>query len=307
MRARSSNIPDLITEKYSSAFSNRLLALHYVSGDDTAGLFDQHKKWGLKFGQASQGRSRRFSNLRQEDKQIRIGYVSADFRTHSVSYFFEPIIAGHDKTSFETYCYSDCSIASHDTQTKKIRKYTDNWREIGHLNDDAVEKLIIQDEIDILVDLMGHTSGSRLRLFAKKPAPLQVTYLGYPNTTGLPTMDYRITDQFADPPGQTELFHSEELLRLDNGFLCYQPIADAPEINALPASQAGHVTFGSFNNLAKIHYRWGQNADVVIRMPTGAGPFSGARAGLPDRTHAENPRDPSHGGHGLHQSQLRAH
>ena len=126
------------------------------------------------------------------------------------------------------------------------------WRDIAEMSDAETARLIREDRIDILIDLAGHTGNNRLGIFAAKPAPVQMTYLGYPNTTGLRTIDYRITDGVADPAGE-EVYYSEELLRLDGCFLCYQPPADAPEVAPLPALTSGHVTFGSFNNFSKIN------------------------------------------------------
>ena len=136
--------------------------------------------------------------------------------------------------------------------TGRLRGLSDQWRDIAGKTDDRVAALIREDRIDILVDLAGHTAGNRLLVFARKPAPVQVTWLGYPNTTGLEAMDYRLTEAVSDPPGQTERWHSEELIRLPGTFSCYGPPAESPPVGPLPALEAGHVTFGCFNNLAKL-------------------------------------------------------
>ncbi|MEM8829299.1 MAG: hypothetical protein AAGE96_08080, partial [Cyanobacteria bacterium P01_G01_bin.19] len=147
------------------------------------------------------------------------------------------------------FCYANNRQA--DGVTRRLQQLADGWREIHHLSDRSVAELIVQDEIDILVDLSGHTFGNRLGIFAYKPAPIQISYLGYPNTTGLTTIDYRLTDAYADPPGITEHLYSEKLVRMPH-FMCYQPPSNTPEIKALPAIANGYITFGSFNNLAKI-------------------------------------------------------
>lgn len=190
------------------------------------------------------------SNDRSPDRRLRIGYVSSDFRQHSVGYFIEPVLAHHDHGRFEIFCYSD--HFQEDEVTERLKSHADHWRRLVGLSDEQAANQIRADQIDILIDLVGHMGGNRLLVFARKPAPIQVTWLGYPNTTGLSAMDYRLTDGFADPPGTTEHLHSEKLIRLPECFSCYRPLSDAPEISELPAREKRYVTFGSFNNQAKI-------------------------------------------------------
>src|SRR5262249_11563401 len=154
----------------------------------------------------------------------------------------------HDHTQFEIFCYSN-SVA-YDHTTEKLKTYADTWRDITYLSDEQAANLIRQDKIDILVDFTGHIGGTRLMVFARKPAPIQITYIGYQGTTGMAAMDYRLTDDYSDPPGMTEHLHTERLLRLPRTFFCYLPAAIAPEITQLPALSRGYVTFGSFNNYA---------------------------------------------------------
>ncbi len=200
------------------------------------------------------------------NERCRVGYVSPDFRQHSVSYFFEPLLGQHDRTKFEIFCYSSGHIEDH--VTNRIRSSVEHWHRIYGLSDPAAFEQISADNLDILVDLSGHTMGNRLTLFGQKPAPVQVSYLGYPATTGLQAMDYRLTDFWADPPGETESFHTEELLRIDGGFLCYGPPGDAPDIGALPYEANQYVTFGSANNLAKVTRAvldvW---AEIMLKVP----------------------------------------
>jgi predicted O-linked N-acetylglucosamine transferase (SPINDLY family) len=142
------------------------------------------------------------------------------------------------------------------------------WRMITGMKDADVAQLMRKDQIDILVDLAGHTSDNRLLVFARKPAPIQVTYLGYPGSSGLSTMDYRISDNFADPPGMTESLHTEKLVRLPHGFLCYRPPASAPDVGPLSADKTGFITFGSFNHLAKItHFTVKMWAKILKQIP----------------------------------------
>lgn len=182
--------------------------------------------------------------------RLKIGYVSSDFRTHSVSYFFEPLLQAHDKDVVEVYCYSGGQRP--DATTVRLQALAHAWRDIGAMTDAQAAEQIYADGIDILVDLNGHTAQNRLRVFAHKPAPIQVTYLGYPDTTGLRTMDYRITDAWSDPPGD-EVYYTEKLIRLEGCFLCYRPPDDAPPVATLPALKQGFITFGSFNARAKIN------------------------------------------------------
>jgi predicted O-linked N-acetylglucosamine transferase (SPINDLY family) len=186
----------------------------------------------------------------EPDRRLRAGYVSPDFRAHSVGWFLEGIFAHHDHSAFEVFCYSD--VASPDSVTAYLRSCVDHWRDTAGTDNSELVSRIAADRIDILVDLAGHTANNRLPIFARKPAPVQLTYLGYPNTTGLDTMDYRLTDAIADPPGASEAFHTETLIRLPHGFLCYTPPAEEIVLGPPPVARNGFVTFGSFNMLAKL-------------------------------------------------------
>jgi len=190
------------------------------------------------------------AGLPAKEECLRIGFVSPDFREHSVAYFFTALCHGHDPARMKLYCYAD--VARPDAMTESIRESVHDWRDINGLSPQEAERLIRQDRLDIVVDLAGHTESRMMEIFAGRVAPVQVTWLGYPNTTGLATMDYRITDAWADPVGESERYHSEQLVRLSGGFLCYQPPARMPDVAPLPAARTGQVTFGSFNNLAKL-------------------------------------------------------
>jgi len=229
--------------------SNLLLTLHYDPSQTAETLFQAHLRWGERHDRA-RSPARVFPNAPDPTRRLRVGYVSADFRVHPVTSFLSPILASHNRDGFEVFCYS--AVPSPDAGTVKLRALADQWREIAAMDDQAAAALVRKDEVDILVDLAGHTGGNRLGLFLEMPAPVQVTYLGYPDTTGLPGMDYRITDMVADPPGQ-EQFYTEQLLRLPGCFLCYTAPEFYPEPGPLPASANGHITFGSLNNLAKIN------------------------------------------------------
>jgi len=183
--------------------------------------------------------------------KVRLGYVSDNFNTHSVPKFLFPLFEGYDRSRFEVYCYDHSALS--DSTTKELKACVDVWRDIKALPVHEVAKRIQSDRIDILVDLMGYAGRGLPSLFALKPAAVQVSYLGYPNTSGLTTMDYRITDDWSDPEGTTEAYFSEKLVRLPSGFLCYRPAQTAPDLMPLPAMKRdGVIRFASFNAFAKI-------------------------------------------------------
>lgn len=229
--------------------SNLLMALNYIPGLDPQSVLDEHRAWAKAAGEGNHG-CESLTNARNPERQLRVGYISPDFREHSVANFFEPLMTFRNRDDYKVVCYSD--VPRPDATTERLRALADDWHDTHKLNHDQLAQLIRADGIDILIDLAGHTANNRLPVFVKKPAPIQVTYLGYPNTTGLSAIDYRLTDALADPAGQ-EKFHTEELWRLPGCFLCYQPLADAPSVGPLPAAKNGYVTFGSFNNLAKMN------------------------------------------------------
>ncbi|MGO9988422.1 MAG: tetratricopeptide repeat protein [Steroidobacteraceae bacterium] len=188
-------------------------------------------------------------NRPDPNKRIKIGYVSADFRRHSVAHFIEPILASHDHGIVEVFCYSTGQV--HDVVTERLVGMADHWVAAQNFTDADLADRIRADQIDILIDLSGHSAGHRLLVFARKPAPIQITWIGFLATTGLNSMDYRFTDGLADPVGSGDDTHSEQLLRLPRTCLCYRPPLEAPSVAALPALDKGVITFGSFNAPAK--------------------------------------------------------
>ena len=227
------------------AADNRLYAGIYSEVDPRA-THAAHAAWGKNMPAVPP--------LRPADptpgRRLRIGYVSPDFRRHSVSFFVEPLLAAHDAAAVETFCYAD--VAHGDAITARLRAKAHHWREVYGTPDDELFKLIRRDQIDILVDLAGHTKGNRLAVFARRAAPVQVTAWGYPATTGLLAMDYRLCDAVTDPAAEADTFAVESLVRLVPGLHCYAPPGDAPPVAPLPLLAAGHITFGAFNKLAKI-------------------------------------------------------
>ena len=236
--------------KYAEAYSNLLLSLHYLKAESRREVFDAHLEWARLHTARVGWQAARTEKERQREGRLRIGYLSPDFQRHPVASFIEPVLAAHDRSRVEVFCYSN--VAFPDEVTERFKALCDEWRDVSALTDGLVAERMRFDAIDILVDLAGHTGGGRPYLLARKVAPVQATWLGYPNTTGLTAVDYRITDAVADPVGESERFHTETLVRLPAGFLCYQPPADSPEVAPPPAEASGRVTFGSFNNLAKV-------------------------------------------------------
>ncbi len=237
-----------INPEFLVARSNLLMCMNYLNYDDEI-IFDEHKKWYDIYSKTKPQEQTNFKKDFKNDK-IKIGYVSPDFRTHSVSYFIEAVLRNHDKSKFEIFCYSD--VANPDPVTLRFMKMASYWRDISQIkNPTEVSNIIKKDNIDILVDLAGHAGNTRLGVFIQKPAPIQVTYLGYPNTTGIPEIDYRLTDINADPKDQ-DMFYTEKLFRMPNGFLCYTPPINSPLTKETPAIKNKNITFGSFNKYSKI-------------------------------------------------------
>ena len=233
-----------------AANSNLLYALNYDETATARAVFEEHSSWGRVEGGGFANGGTRFLNSRDPERRLRVGYVSGDFHYPFAGCFFAPLLDAHDRTKVEIFLYANDSHA--DTTTARLRARSDHWIQIQQLSDEQAAVRIREDRIDILVDLSGHAANNRMMLFARKPAPIQITWLGYPNTTGLPAMDYRFTDACADPPGEADSLHCERLLRLDPCLLCYDAPIDAPEVAPLPAQSAGHVTFASFNDVARL-------------------------------------------------------
>jgi protein O-GlcNAc transferase len=234
-----------------ACYSNLLFQILYNTDYDAKTVRFEHQKFAEHCAKPCISSILPYTNNTSTDRKLKIGYVSLDFRCHSVAYFFEPILHTHNRGNLEVFCYSDVINAAQDEVTARIKLRTDKWRNLVGMSDDQAVELIRKDEIDILIDLAGLTS-PRILLFARKPAPVQVTWIGYPATTGLSTMDYKIVDNFTDPEGITEQFYTEKLIRMPKSFLCYLPEKDSPAVRDLPALKSGHITFGSFNNFAKI-------------------------------------------------------
>jgi predicted O-linked N-acetylglucosamine transferase (SPINDLY family) len=236
--------------------SRRLVALVYSPKYDSKRLLAEDVAWAKCHGQIPRLNLGSASADRDPERRLRIGYVSPDFREHVVGWHLIPLLSRHDHTQFEIYCYAN--VTRPDAMTRQVASYSDAWRDISPLTDDDAAELIQSDQIDILVDLSVHGSGNRLSVFARRPSPVQVTFAGYPGGTGLAAIDWRLTDPYLDPPGETDDDYVERSWRLPDSFWCFNPVAggvdDATELDVgpLPALSSGIVTFGCLNQLSRI-------------------------------------------------------
>ncbi len=230
------------------AWSNLMLGLNYRAETTAQELIDEHRRLGAAFP-PRRGR-RDFDRDRDPGRRLRVGYLSPDFRNHVVSFFIEPVLENHDPRAIEVVGYYNNTQV--DEVTRRIQSRAALWRDIAAMDDDRVEQLMLDDRLDILVDLAGHTAKTRLPAVSRRVAPVQATWLGYPNTTGLEAFDWRITDARADPSPSAEAQHVERLWRMPEVFLTYRPPAEAPEVSPPPMIERGHVTFGAYNNYAKV-------------------------------------------------------
>jgi predicted O-linked N-acetylglucosamine transferase (SPINDLY family) len=240
-------------------FVFRLNAAATVSPEE---IFDEHRAWAALHADAVPRRHPQVERV--AGRRLRVGYVGGDFRTHATANFLEPLLAHHDRSAFEVICYSNST--TEDAVTARMKGFTDGWNSIAGLGDDTVADLIEADRIDLLVDLAGHTAAERLGVFARRPAPVQIAYLGYLNTTGMAAMDYRITDALMDPAGESERYHTERLLRLPHSLWCYRPPDTAPVVPRHSGTR--EIVFGSFHHVARLNARvlalW---ARVLMAVP----------------------------------------
>lgn len=235
--------------------SNHLFTSLYLPELDNQHIFDIHRDFGRRFTSAQPDKGLPHTQLRDPGRKLRLAYMSPDFRGHSVAFFMEALLEKHDRSAFEIILYSNTTRV--DGVTEAMEQAADVWVETAGLTDQALVDRMRADQIDILVNLGGHTSGNRLVACGQKVAPVQIEYLGYPDTSGVAAMDYRISDAQADPPGEADGRCVETLLRLPDCFHCYRPTTKAPAPAPAPHLERGYVTYGSFNVLPKL------NAEVV--------------------------------------------
>ena len=246
--------------------SNLLYTLQYCTGVTPVALAEAHAEYDRRHAAPLRGAVAQHENVRDRSDRLRLGFVSPDLGRHPVGYFLVRVLENLGKEQVETVCYSDRIIK--DDLTCRLQAAATQWRDVIGNSDQRLAEQIRADRIDILFDLAGHTARNRLLVFACKPAPIQVTWIGYEGTTGLAAMDYLIADRHIVPEG-TENYYRERVLRMPDGYLCYDPSVAAPPVGPLPSSTTDYVTFGSFNNLAKITLEvvevW---AEILRRTPT---------------------------------------
>lgn len=245
--------------------SSRILAGSYVS-TSAQELWSQVEAWGLLHGKPKAGVAHWPAVVADPERKLRIGFVSADFRNHAAAYWIEPLLAGMHQGNCDVVCYSNSFKV--DAVTERLKGYADQWVECAALDDKALVERIAADGVDILVDLSSHTEGHRLLVFACQAAPIQVSWFGFPVSTGLQAMQYRFTDAVMDPPGQSEAFHSESLVRFTRFYAAYRPDPLCGEVGEGPVVRNGFVTFASFNTLSKITPAMlAQWATILSRVP----------------------------------------
>ena len=233
------------------AWQNLLFSLHFSPNHSADEIAAEHRRWNDWFSSKFPPMQPNPTHDRVPHRRLRIGYVSGDFHSHAASLFTIPLLSHHNHRDYEIYCYS--GVKSPDALTQRIQSQADHWRPVAEQSDTEVVDLIRQDRIDILVDLSMHMAKNRTIVFARKPAPIQICWLAYPGTTGLTSMDYRVTDPYLDPPGINTDCYAEKSICLPHSFWCYTPLDTATEVNALPAENQGYVTFGNLNDFGKIN------------------------------------------------------
>jgi predicted O-linked N-acetylglucosamine transferase (SPINDLY family) len=236
---------------YAEAHSSLVYSLHFCPGIEARTLYEEHRRWDRQFAEPLARLILPHPNEPAPQRPLRIGYVSPDFRNHVVGRNLLPLFRAHDRHQFEIVCYS--GVTRPDALTELFRGHADVWRDVADRTDEQLARVVREDRIDLLVDLTLHMVGNRLLVFARKPAPVQVTFAGYPGTTGLSAIDYRLTDPYLDPPGQHDDHYSEESVRFFDSFWCYDPLDREPAVKPLPVLANGFVTFGCLNHFGKVN------------------------------------------------------
>ena len=256
-----------IKPDYATAHSNLLFTLNYHPDKPGEEIFAGYREYDQRFGLSLRGTWRAHGNNRDPQRRLKVGYVSPDFRRHSIRHFLEPLLAHHDKAAVEVYAYAE--LVREDEVTARYQGYADHWILTKGMTDEALAERIRADDIDILVDLAGHTAKNRLLAFARKPAPVSLSWLGFGYTTGLGAVDYLLTDAESAPSGSERLF-SERPWHLATPGYAYRPAEGMGEVNALPALKRGYVTFGTLTRAVRINHRTIRAWSSLLKRVTGA-------------------------------------
>ena len=240
-------------EKRSSdyVFSNWLLASQYLDELSAKEIFARHQHWETVHGCENPRDRFDFQNDVTADRPLRVGFVSSDLYSHSIFFFLQGLLSGHERSGFEFIFFSDLNEKAEDDRSAILRALSDDWIRIKRKGDNLVSQIIEDARIDILIDLAGHTGGNRLSMFSSRTAPVQATWLGYAGTTGLTNIDYRIVDEVSDPTPDADKLATETLIRLPGSFLCYQPLADWLELPFKQELSPDKIVFGTFNEAPK--------------------------------------------------------
>jgi predicted O-linked N-acetylglucosamine transferase (SPINDLY family) len=252
--------------------------MHFCAEYSAEEIYAEHRRWSQRYAVPLAAATAPHTNDRASERRLRVGYVSPNFGLHPVGRFILPLLEAHDHGGFEIFCYS--STPGGDAITTACRAHADVWRETRSLTDAQLADAVREDRIDILVDLTMHLEGSRLLVFARRPAPVQIAYLAYCSTTGLEAIPYRFSDPYLDPPDRKLPFYSEETVWLPETYWCYRPVPGCPAVGPLPALAAGHITFGCLNSFCKVTDRtlaaWCRlltavgDARLLLHAPAGA-------------------------------------
>ena len=255
-----------INPNYADAYTCLLFALNYHPNKSAEEIFNTYRGYDQRFGIPHHVEWPVHRNIRTVERRLRVGYVSPDFRRHSCRHFIEPLLAAHDRSVIELFAFAE--LKQQDAYTARYQPLFEHWIPTADMSDSTLAERIQASEIDILVDLAGHTAGNRLGVFARKPAPVQVSWLGYGYTTGLTAIDYYLTDEVCAPQGSEHLF-SETPWRLNPASLCYQAAEGMGEVSPLPALERGYITFGTLTRSVRINHRtvrvWAQ---ILKQLPT---------------------------------------
>jgi predicted O-linked N-acetylglucosamine transferase (SPINDLY family) len=266
----------------SEIHSTFLFRMHYIPDLDLKTIFEEHKRWGQKHAPISMARTHH-DNTPEPDRKLRIGYISPDFRDHVVAIHFEPLLDSHNRDVVEVYGYGN--VQKSDPIEMRLREKFDRYRNIWDASDDAVAHTIEQDKIDILIDLAGHSLNNRLLVLARKPAPVQVTYLGYYDTTGVEAIDYLLTDRLTCPP-ESQKYYTEKLAYLSGRILSYTSPVETEDVSPLPAIEKGHVTFGIFTNDRRFNKSLFKTLSEILKLTTNSRLLLGFRGGDDEKVRA---------------------